>query len=131
MFLEALIAPALGVLRYVAAPLPLGALLGGALPVILLTTGLMTPLEVMTARLTLQRRGPETPEPLAADAPPVYPEPVMEFRTEEAPYTSLLDCGRKMVAEEGWGVLTRAWWLTALGMILSLGTLAAVPPTRF
>jgi hypothetical protein len=52
----------------------------------------------------------------------MYAEPVMHFRTEEVPYTGLLDCGRKIVAEEGWGVLARAWWLTVLGMVLSLGT---------
>jgi hypothetical protein len=88
----------------------------------LLTVGILTPLEVMTARLTLQRRGPETLEPVASDAPSVYAERAMHFRTEEAPYTSLLDCGRKMVAEEGWGVLARAWWLTALRMAQWFGT---------
>jgi hypothetical protein len=88
----------------------------------LLTVGILTPLEVMTARLTLQRRGPETLEPVASDAPSVYAERAMHFRTEEAPYTSLLDCGRKMVAEEGWGVLARAWWLTALRMGQWFGT---------
>jgi hypothetical protein len=124
-FLQGLVFPALSVLRQVAEhSLPPGAFLGGALPVMLLAVGILTPLEVMTARLTLQRRGPETLEPLASDsdAPSVYAERVMHFRTEEAPYTSLLDCGRKMVAEEGWSVLTRAWWLTALGMARWFGT---------
>ncbi|KAF8179396.1 hypothetical protein K438DRAFT_1255589 [Mycena galopus ATCC 62051] len=116
-FLQSLVFPALSVLRQVAAHLlPPGAFLGGALPVTLLAVGILTPLEVMTARLTLQRRGPETLEPLASDPPSVYAEQVMHFRTEEAPYTSLLDCGRKMAAEEGWGVLARAWWLTAIRM---------------
>jgi hypothetical protein len=44
----------------------------------------------------------------------------MHFRTEEVPYTGLLVCGRKIVAEEGWGVLARAWWLTVIRMVLSL-----------
>ncbi|KAJ7343805.1 hypothetical protein DFH08DRAFT_810353 [Mycena albidolilacea] len=121
--LQGLVFPALSVLRQVAEhSLPPGAFLGGALPFMLLAVGILTPLKVMTARLTLQRRGPETLEPLASDAPSVYAERVMHFRTEEAPYTSLLDCGRKMVAEEGWSVLARTWWLTALGMARWFGT---------
>ncbi|KAJ6537382.1 hypothetical protein DFH09DRAFT_1178105 [Mycena vulgaris] len=127
--LEALITPALNLLRHVVAPrLPLGAALGSALPLILITTALATPLQVMGARLTLQRRGPEPPAP-ESEAPPAYAEEVMEFRTGEAPYTGLLDCGRKMVAEEGWAVLSRAWWITAFVMLLPLLTPAMTPPS--
>ncbi|KAJ7608005.1 hypothetical protein DFH06DRAFT_1018216, partial [Mycena polygramma] len=130
LLLEGLIAPALSLLHHVARPLPRGAALGGTLPVILVATALLTPLEVMLARLTLQRRGPE---PAATeDAAPVYTatESVMDFRTESGAvaYTGLVDCARKIVAEEGWVVLTRAWWLTAFGMLLSVGALVAVPP---
>ncbi|KAJ7147804.1 hypothetical protein C8R43DRAFT_523902 [Mycena crocata] len=80
---------------------------------VVFTTALVTPLQVLSARLTLQRRGPDIPE--FTPGPPVYGEDVMQFRTGEvAPYTSLLDCGRKIVREEGARVLTRAWWITAL-----------------
>ncbi|KAJ6468207.1 hypothetical protein C8R45DRAFT_1017919 [Mycena sanguinolenta] len=112
-------------------------------PTIVLGTLLTTPLEVLTARLTLQRRlGPpsllNTPsaEILAAaamDVVPVYSaEPVMEFRPVltvgadavgeegEEPYTGLFDCARKIVAEEGWGVLARAWWLNVALLALTL-----------
>ncbi|KAJ7633320.1 hypothetical protein DFH06DRAFT_1479594 [Mycena polygramma] len=130
LLLEGLIAPALSLLHQAARPLPRGAFLGGTLPVVLVATALLTPLEVMLARLTLQRRGPE---PAATnDAAPVYTatDSVMDFRTESGavPYTGLVDCARKIVAEEGWVVLTRAWWLTAFGMLLSVGALVAVPP---
>ncbi|KAJ7450521.1 hypothetical protein FB451DRAFT_719078 [Mycena latifolia] len=125
--LEALVGPTVSLLRYLAAPrLPLGAALGAAVPVLLLTTALVTPLQVMQARLTLQRRGPEAPD---ADIPLASGEAVMDFRTQEEPYTGLIDCARKMVHEEGWGVLTRAWWLTALSMLLPLLTPAMVPQT--
>jgi hypothetical protein len=128
LVLQSLVSPALTLLRQLTAPLPLGASLGGALPVIVLATALLTPLDVMATRLTLQRRGPDAPD--AFEAPPVYSaEPVMDFRgAEEAPYTSLVDCARKMVDEEGWRVLARAWWLTALGMLLGAGAMVMTPP---
>ncbi|KAJ7677069.1 mitochondrial carrier [Mycena polygramma] len=117
--LEALVPPALiGILILIAgASLPL--LVGCAVPVILFTTALVTPLQVIAVRLTLQRRGSETLDPDTIHEQPVYEEneSVTQFRTEEAPYTSLLDCARKIVAEEGWGVLTRAWWVTVLTML--------------
>ncbi|KAF8187001.1 hypothetical protein K438DRAFT_1973184 [Mycena galopus ATCC 62051] len=126
-FIEKLVASALVVIPYAAGRPPAGAFFGGALSVIPLATAILTPLDVMAARLTLQRRGPEAlaipAEPPTPDAPSMYAEPVMHFRTDEVPYTGLLDGGRKMVAEEGWGVLARAWWLTVLRMVLPLGIL--------
>ncbi|KAJ6589707.1 hypothetical protein B0H19DRAFT_1367922 [Mycena capillaripes] len=117
--LEALILTSSNVLRD-AVPLPLPSVI----PVLLFTTALVTPLQVMRTRLTLQPRGggPETPAPEpaldAADAVtipvPVYSAELMEFRTDKAPYTGLLDCARKIVDEEGWTVLMRAWWLTGV-----------------
>ncbi|KAF7375360.1 hypothetical protein MSAN_00423500 [Mycena sanguinolenta] len=106
-------------------------------PTLVLGTLLSTPLEVLTARLTLQRRPGVSPSVETAAAVevllPVYSaEPVMEFRPVfnigadvvgeegEEPYTGLLDCARKIVAEEGWGVLARAWWLNAALMALAL-----------
>jgi hypothetical protein len=105
--IQGLVSPAFVVIRHAAGALPTGAFFGGMFLVILLAAAILTPLDVMAARLTLQRRGPEalaTPvEPLTPDAPSVCAEPVMHFLTEEVPYTSLLNCGRKIVAEEGWG----------------------------
>ncbi|KAJ6576635.1 hypothetical protein DFH09DRAFT_1078206 [Mycena vulgaris] len=34
---------------------------------------------------------------------------------ENAPYLGLLDCGKRIIAEEGWPVLYRMWFLTFLG----------------
>ncbi|KAJ7845082.1 hypothetical protein B0H13DRAFT_2410685 [Mycena leptocephala] len=65
-------------------------LLVAALPVIALATAMLTPLQVMGTRLTLQR----------LDATPERGE-VMEFRTQQAPYTSLFNCGKQMMEEEG------------------------------
>lgn len=125
--LQGLVGPALGLLRlfvprlYISHRLPI---IGAALPVILLATALLTPLQVMSARLTLQRRAPETAE----EPEPYQEEAVMEFRsTEEAPYTSLVDCVRKIVQEEGAVVLTRGWWITALLMVLPMLAVAVAP----
>ncbi|KAF7378191.1 hypothetical protein MSAN_00243700 [Mycena sanguinolenta] len=116
------------------------AVLGTLVPALVLGTLFITPLEVLTARLTLQRRrgpGPGASSGVeataAADPVPLYSaEPVMDFRPVldigtdavaeeggEEPYTGLLDCARKIVAEEGWGVLARAWWLNAALMALA------------
>lgn len=85
----------------------------------------------MSARLTLQRRGPE-PEPEREPAPApsmfasadvaLYTADVMRFRAdaEVAPYTSLLDCAKTIVREEGLGILFRAWWVTTVLMLLTL-----------
>jgi hypothetical protein len=108
--------------------------LAAALPILLLSTAVLTPLEVLTARLTLQRRIGVAPAEMDALIAPLYSaEPVMEFRSTdveegEAPYTGLLDCARKIVKEEGWGVLTRAWWLTAAVMLLALAMPQMIPP---
>ncbi|KAJ7849591.1 hypothetical protein B0H13DRAFT_1906129 [Mycena leptocephala] len=94
-------------------------LLIAALPVIALATAMLTPLQVMGTRLTLQRLD-ATPEVPADTAPPMYSEEeVMEFRTQQAPYTSLFNCGKQMMEEEGVRVLFRAWWVTPLFILLS------------
>lgn len=129
------------ILRAATSWLPGGFALGGAIPVILLTTAILTPLEVLAARLSLQRRdGAPVAEVDAAAVPPppVYSEePVMEFRGTGAsadfdggkePYTGLLDCARKIVAEEGWVVLTRAWWLTVVLLLLGGLSQELAPP---
>ncbi|KAK7007592.1 mitochondrial carrier domain-containing protein [Favolaschia claudopus] len=118
--LQALVYPTLSILMqfvpglYISHRLPI---LLAALPVIALATILLTPLQVMSARLTLQRSGSDSSETM--ELPPAYgAEEVMEFRptSEYAPYTGLWDCGRQMVREEGVKALFRAWWVTP-GMI--------------
>ncbi|KAJ7852822.1 hypothetical protein B0H14DRAFT_799430 [Mycena olivaceomarginata] len=141
ILLKSLVSPALMILRAATSWLPGGFALGGAIPVVLLTTAILTPLEVLVARLSLQRRdGAPVVEVDAAAVPPppVYSEePVMEFRgTGESadfdggkePYTGLLDCARKIVAEEGWVVLTRAWWLTVVLLLLGGLSQELAPP---
>ncbi|KAJ6514155.1 hypothetical protein DFH09DRAFT_1179737 [Mycena vulgaris] len=108
-----------------------------SLPALILITVLLTPVQVMLARLTLQRRVSASDGPIhipvAADAvasPPTYgAEDVIEVRTqpEHAPYTSLLDCARTIVREEGRGSLFRAWWITALFTVLPVLFAPGVP----
>ena len=37
------------------------------------------------------------------------------LRSEGDPYLGLVDCAKRIVAEEGWMTLYRAWWVTFLG----------------
>lgn len=122
--LEGLVVPTLNLLyQLVGAPLFIShryPALAAALTVVLVNTVLLTPLKVMTTRLTIQRQG-DAPDVPAMDAPPAYEEVVLEIRgTQEASYTGLLDCGAQIVREEGWRVLFRAWWITALAMSLAI-----------
>ncbi|KAJ7450531.1 hypothetical protein FB451DRAFT_1374648 [Mycena latifolia] len=129
LVLEALIGPILALANLHAfARLPLLGALGAGLPALALATMMFTPLEVMLARLTLQRLGPD--EGVGGAEAPVYAEAVMEFRTgaDSAPYTGVLDCARKITDEEGARVLFRAWWLTLLVMILPLLAPMLGPP---
>ncbi|KAJ6545350.1 hypothetical protein B0H19DRAFT_1266800 [Mycena capillaripes] len=123
-FLQGLVSPTLTLILYFIPGLYLShhlPVLLAVLPIIALATLMLTPLQVMGARLTLQRLDPSSDVALAAEAdPPAYgEEEVMEFRTQEAPYTGLIDCARQMVAEEGWRALLRAWWVTPFLMITS------------
>ncbi|KAJ7510676.1 mitochondrial carrier domain-containing protein [Mycena galericulata] len=118
MVLYQLIGPSLWILHRLSG-------LAVSLSVIAVATVLLTPLQVVATRLTLQRLG-DAPDVLDAVAPPAYEE-VMEFRTQEAPYTGLLDCGKQIVSEEGLRVLFRAWWLTALAMLLPVITPFVTP----
>ncbi|KAF7317105.1 hypothetical protein HMN09_00445200 [Mycena chlorophos] len=102
------------------------------LGIVAVLTVLLTPLEVMRVRLSLQRAG-ETPATQQRETAAV-PEPVeskseteespllahnveqevIQAGTEQPPYTSLRDCARKILEEEGGGALYRGWWITAL-----------------
>ncbi|KAK7055824.1 hypothetical protein R3P38DRAFT_3385684 [Favolaschia claudopus] len=128
---ESLIAPVLVLLRAATRALPGGFHLAGAVPSVLLGVLLGTPLAVAVVRLTLQRRsegegaGGEGEAQGLQRYTPLGGESVLEVRGDAAvtgltgenggeAYTGLVDCLRKVVREEGWGVLARAWWL-ALG----------------
>lgn len=39
------------------------------------------------------------------------------LRTEREPYIGLVDCAKRIIDEEGWSALYRAWWLTMLGCL--------------
>ena len=39
------------------------------------------------------------------------------LRTEREPYTGLADCAKRIIDEEGWSALYRAWWLTMFGCL--------------
>ncbi|KAJ7763238.1 hypothetical protein DFH07DRAFT_813179 [Mycena maculata] len=102
---------------YQAPGVALAALLAAAVPALAprpLAAALAPTLNVLTTRLALQRQGPD--EDIhsgkgTADA-------VLAVRSR-APYTSLADCARKIVREEGVGALFRAWEHEALKFIFS------------
>ncbi|KAK7055827.1 hypothetical protein R3P38DRAFT_3170487 [Favolaschia claudopus] len=146
---ESLIAPALVLLRAATRSLPGGFHLAGAIPSVLLSVLLGTPLAVAVVRLTLQRRGPEgsgEAEALLGEGAgsegqavlkrytPLGGESVLEVRGDAVGasligvenvggemYTGLVDCLRKVVREEGWGVLARAWWVQLFGAGVAWG----------
>lgn len=95
----------------------------------------LTPLEVLSARLSVQRNHPHGASALPTSAPGVSPEEeegmlagegleyagaeedVIALRDEGSPYSSLLDAYKKVVEEEGAVTLYRCWWLTLLAAI--------------
>ncbi|KAJ6593960.1 hypothetical protein B0H19DRAFT_43111 [Mycena capillaripes] len=97
--------------------------------VVIVSTGLLTPLEVISTRLAIQRNqgsaeynsvtqevegdAEEVPEYAGAE------EDVIGLRTEAEPYTGLVDCAKTIINEEGFRALYRAWWITLLGGLLS------------
>jgi hypothetical protein len=89
---------------------------------------ILTPLEVIVTRLAIQRNHASAEyNSVSQEAEgggeniPHYggEEDVMGLRSESDPYLGLVDCAKRMVDEEGWSTLYRAWWLTILGGILS------------
>jgi len=91
----------------------------------LFSTAILTPLEVIATRLAIQRNhatpefnsvvqeaegeGEEHAEYAGAE------EDVIGLRNEGDPYLGMIDCAKRIVAEEGYKTLYRAWWLTLLG----------------
>lgn len=93
------------------------------------SVGVLAPLEVLSARLSVQRNHPggATSMPTSAeeregmlsgsDSEAVglefagAEEDVIALRNEDEPYVNLMDAYRKVVLEEGMGTLYRCWWL--------------------
>nr|GAT55660.1 predicted protein [Mycena chlorophos] len=88
-----------------------------AVALLALSTGVLTSLDVLRIRLSLQRLPGETT--VASGELAVYSatEEVLEVRVEQLPYTSFRDAVRSIVAEEGKHALLRGWWITALGLL--------------
>jgi len=97
-------------------------------------TAILSPLEVMTERLSIQRNytpgaefEEEDAELAAAQAGETgveyigQSEDVLNLRSNsgEEPYKGLKHCLHRIQEEEGVGTLFRAWWLTMLGAVLS------------
>ncbi|TFK44750.1 hypothetical protein BDQ12DRAFT_673517 [Crucibulum laeve] len=94
-----------------------------------LSTLILAPLEVISTRLAIQRNhasseynsvsqevegdAEETAEFSGAE------EDVIGLRHEADPYVGLVDCTKRIVDEEGWMTLYRAWWITLLGGLSS------------
>jgi len=92
---------------------------------VIFSTAILAPLEVIATRLAIQRNhaasgfnsvsqeeegdAEETIEYAGAE------EDVIGLRSEEDPYLGLIDCAKRIVNEEGYRTLYRAWWLTMLG----------------
>lgn len=87
---------------------------------VVLNALVLTPLEVMIVRLSIQTNS--TQVTLLLDTPPDedeqdYSVKPVRLRTCEE-YTGLINCMRLIIQEEGWGALYRGWWWTAFGGIL-------------
>ncbi|EIW80042.1 mitochondrial carrier [Coniophora puteana RWD-64-598 SS2] len=92
-----------------------------------LTTMVMTPVEVIIVRLSVQRPTEVSREytAVAQEAGdhgevvvPYREEDVIELRADRKPYMGLFDCAKYIIAEEGWSTLYRGWWITMLFSIL-------------
>ncbi|KAJ7680385.1 hypothetical protein DFH06DRAFT_1265406 [Mycena polygramma] len=97
--------------------------------VVLISTGILTPLEVISTRLAIQRNQGSAEynsvsQEVEGDAEEVAEyagaeEDVIGLRTEAEPYTGLVDCAKTIINEEGFRALFRAWWITLLGGLVS------------
>ncbi|KAF8893801.1 hypothetical protein BD779DRAFT_1503481 [Infundibulicybe gibba] len=95
---------------------------------VIMSTIFLAPLEVIATRLAIQRNH-ESPEYNSvsqevdgdAEDVPIYgtDEDVIGLRNEADPYLGLVDCGKRIIDEEGLPALYRAWWITLLGGLAS------------
>ncbi|KAJ3988548.1 hypothetical protein F5890DRAFT_1570993 [Lentinula detonsa] len=99
--------------------------LGIYIVVVVLTTAILSPLEVMSIRLAIQRNHASAEynsvsQEYEGDAEENVEfsgneEDVIALRSESDPYLGFVDCAKRMVNEEGLSSLYRAWWITFLG----------------
>ncbi|KAF9259061.1 hypothetical protein L218DRAFT_875604 [Marasmius fiardii PR-910] len=89
-------------------------------------TVVQTPLQLMGNRLAVQRihegAGDDVSEAEVAAAAGVKTyssKEVIALRDDQYPYIGLVDCFNKIVAEEGWLTLSRAWWITFLSFYVT------------
>jgi hypothetical protein len=90
--------------------------------VVFSSTIILCPLEVIAIRISLQRDHPSEDVDASgmdiADGDGIQysgqEEDVIGLRSEDDPYIGLVDCGKRIITEEGFGVLYRAWWLTLM-----------------
>jgi len=89
----------------------------------------LTPLEVIATRLAIQRNHASAEfnsvsQEIDGDAEDTVEysgaeEDVIGLRHEGDPYLGLVDCAKRIIDEEGWMTLYRAWWITLLGGLAS------------
>ncbi|KAI0355571.1 mitochondrial carrier [Trametes cingulata] len=104
----------------------------------ILSVSITCPLEVMATKLAIQRNhtSPEynsVEQEVEDDAIEAHEyaeysnqeEDVIGLRHEKDPYLGFVDCFKRIVDEEGWQTLYRAWWVTMLAAIAS-ATSAAI-----
>ncbi|KAI8993111.1 mitochondrial carrier [Trametes punicea] len=102
------------------------------LAVEILSVAITCPLDVMTTKLAIQRNHAtaeynSVEQEVEDDAVEVHEyaeysnqeEDVIGLRHEKDPYLGFVDCFKRIVDEEGWQTLYRAWWVTVLGAIVS------------
>jgi len=104
--------------------------LGIYVAVVILTTSVLAPLEVISIRLAIQRNHASAEynsvsQEVDGDADEVAEfsgneEDVIGLRSESDPYLGLVDCAKRIVDEEGIFSLYRAWWITLLGGLGSI-----------
>jgi hypothetical protein len=87
---------------------------------------LLTPLEVISTRLSVQRNhspgGEYGAAPQDEEAPEMEyagrDEDVIALRPEDNPYEGFAQCAKSILQEEGPETLLRAWWLTLLSSLI-------------
>ncbi|KAH9948547.1 mitochondrial carrier [Amylocystis lapponica] len=102
------------------------------------STAILCPLEVISTKLSIQRNhaAPEynsveqevEDDAVEGETYSEYSgaeEDVIGLRHEKDPYQGLLDCAKRVIDEEGWKALYRAWWLTMLAGITTALAFAA------
>jgi len=95
--------------------------------ILCLGVSVLTPLEVIATRLAIQRNHAaqeynSVSQEIEGDADDVAEysgaeEDVIGLRQENDPYLGLADCAKRIIIEEGWTTLYRAWWATLLGSL--------------